>query len=324
MIQTFPLPLPIAVSGPRWVRWIVLVSIIVLPTTVAAKSDAPEEECPTYLAPEQRNDPAELALNGVACFQAEHYDWALTYYTAAYSLEPDSFLLGGIGRSLHELGIYEPAADYYQRFLHAEQTPYGTDRIRQRVDELEVIRDKEGTTAVLHSQPSGVTAYLVLDNGHWHELGTTPLEVELREGKYQFAFHSPGFRPRLVSKSLGSADSVKVESDLVSEESALNISDRRRRSAGTWMMATAVPATAAGATMVVLAMNDDDRQSLRTPGTITSAAGITILLTGAILYLSASSSEDPVPATELDALSADSRSFRPTMGINHLGFRLDF
>lgn len=312
--------------------WMILVTVAVLLTSPAAASaedgveiDDPEEECSTYLDAEDRHDVEALTFQGVACFQAEEYAWALTYYTAAYDLDADLFLLGGIGRSLHELGIFELAVGYYQRFLRGDDIPSGADRIHQRLDELDRAIDEEGATVSLRSSPSGVTAYVVLDNGHWYEIGPTPVEIKMRDGDYEFAFHAPGFRPRQLSKSIDTGESQEIRAEMVSEDAALNVSDRKRRIAGVWTMGAAIPATATGATLIALSMQNDDRGSLRTPGTVVSAAGATALLTGAIIYLSASSSDDPAPTDRPDQADArNALSVEPTVGINHLGLRLRF
>lgn len=306
-----------------------VLATVLAAATVAAEDtveiDDPDEECSTYISPEDRLDVEALTFQGVACFKAERYDWALTHYRAAYSIRPDPFLLGGIGRSLHELGIYQPASRYYQRFLRREQAPSGVERIQRRVDELEASIDENAETVSLHSAPAGATAYVVLENGYWYELGTTPLRVELRGGEYEFAFHGAGYRPRQIQADISGDHSIDAE--LVSEEAALNVSERRRRSAGVWTMVTSIPITAAGATMVALSAQDDDHRSLRTPGTIVSAAGMTTLLTGLIVYFSGSS-EDPSPLDDSlprpDRLTPGEAAVEPMVGIGHLGIRLSF
>ena len=316
--------------------------------------ESEQPECPTFIGSDERDDAHALTLHGIACFEAQEYAWALTHYISAFEIEPDPFLFGGIGRSLHELGLYEPAMGQYRRFLEEDDTPTGADRIRQRVEELEQLTELEATTVSLRSAPSGATAFVVLDNGQWYELGTTPLEVELREGDYTFAFDAEHYRPQTIDTSVAGDEDHRVDGHLVSEDVALGIEQPARRHSGRWMIAGGLVGTASATALLVLSQRNDsaargledeefdtlsdfdERQrhhldradSFRTWGIISAATGVTLLMGGALLYRSASSVKDsPTVNGEKNAVSSvESRSLQvePTLGRNHLGVRLHF
>lgn len=315
-----------------------------------------QPQCSTYIKSEERSDAHALTLHGINCFEAERYSWALTHYSAAFELDPDPFLFGAIGRSLHELGLFEPAMGYYQRFLDEDDAPSGADRIRQRVEELQELSKTEATVVSLRSAPSGATAYVVLDNGEWYELGTTPVEVELREGDYDFVFDADRYHPRQIEFHVEYGQENRVDGHLISEEAALGVSESSRRTSGVWMMATGLAAASGGATMLVLSQQNnsaaqglednefddlsdyDERRrrhldradTYQTWGTISTAVGATALLGGFVLYVSASSSsqdsmiDDSHNDEDMAPVERSSLSLKPVVGLNHLGMRLHF
>ena len=302
--------------------------------------------CDKNLSAAARQDSQTLTMHGVACFEAHKYDWALSYYLKAYAIDPEPFLLGGIGRSLHELGLYEPALDYYYQFLSHDEVPSGAERIRQRVDELEeaVADDEKTATVSLDSAPSGAEAFVVFDNDERYSLGSTPVEVELREGHYEFVFEDEDYLLRRFKTQVASGENNEIYGGLLLEPPAV---DRRRR-AGGWTMAGAVVPLAAGATMLTLSAQEtsaartleddfedlddfdsrrqqhlDSASSYRLWGTVSAAVGATALLTGTILYFSAPASTSPGPDGEDSELSRN-LEVEPTLGLNHLGLRLQF
>ncbi len=313
--------------------------------------EATGDECPTYIAPDDRDNPQTLTLHGVACFEAGQYDWALTYYTRAFALSGDQFLFGGIGRSLHELGLYAPAMNAYHKFLDGDEVPSGADRIRSRVAQLEETIQAEGSELSLHSAPSDTTVYVVLGNGELYAIGSTPMQIELREGEYEFVFDDEHYHPRVVNVTASPDESSEVDGRLVSESSGLSVSEHRRRRAGVWTATTGLGIGAAGGALLVMSahnnstarsLEEDDFSDLsdyderrrshldsahtqRTWGTITTAAGATVLLTGMLLYFSGSPS-GPAADDDNSPYSKDAQRLQlePTVGLNNLGFRLRF
>ena len=314
-------------------------------TAWAQKDDEATAECPTYIAPHQSEDANELTMHGVNCFEDERYDWALTYYRRAYEVAPDSFLLAAIGRSLHELGLYEPALAYYHQFLEQEDPDSATaQRIRQRVATIEDALDDDPAVVELRSSPPGSKAHIVLDNGQWYSLGHTPVDVSLRQGSYRFAFDGPGFRPTETRGRAVAGHQRTVETTLISEDSLFSSTEQSRRRAGLWTMAGSGVVTAAGVTLLVLSAQQtsaaqtlennfddpetfdqrrydhlDQADSYRFAGTITTAVGATGLATGALLYFLTKPS-----TTSDDDQVARSWSVEPQLGFNQVGLRLTF
>lgn len=327
------------------------------PSTVPAgepEQSDDQQECPTYVDARDREAPEALALHGVNCFEAGQYQWALTHYRRAYDLDPDPFLLGGIGRSLHELGLYEPAMEYYQQFLDQEPVPSGADRIRERVEELESALETGAGTVSLRSAPPNTTAYVVLDNGEWFELGETPLATRVRAGDLQLAFRTDSYRPRHEDAGVSTDETTEVDAELVSEDSSLGVSARSRRRAGLWTGGASLLAGAAGTTLLVVsareqdAANDLQREDFedldayqrrhndhldtaartRRWGTVTTAMGVTGLLTGSLLVLSTLSEsppelDDPPDEQETDQATGP-RPITPTVGADGVGVRVRF
>ena len=305
-----------------------------------------EGQCATYLPAELSERPQELVLQGVTCFESGHYEWALIYYQRAYDLTGERFLYGGMGRSLHELGLYGPARAYYKQFLRGEDVPSGTDRIRQRMQELEELVEDDGAIIALRSDPSGANVSIKLDNGEQYLLGSTPMDLSLRQGSYDFVFAHPGYHPREVAVTTDDEVS-QIDGRLISETSSLSISERRRRRGGLVLTGLGAGAVATGGTMLGLSVHHDRRardleegdfgtpsdyderlrghldssDQWRSTGLITAGAGSAVLLTGVILYVSGrpSSVENP-PTDEENA----QRGWTPTIGPGQVGVELRF
>ncbi len=332
--------------------WLTIAALVLHAHSAAAVEDIDvddEQECPTYADTDA--DAASLGLKGVTCFQAGQYDWALTHYLAAHQLQPDPMLLGGIGRSLHELGLYQPALNYYEKFLEQESDTSRAERIRGRVEALEESLEDSAATVSLRGTPPGTTAYVVMDNGEWYALGSTPQEIDVRPGRYNFAFDSDEMRPRTVSARASASRTTVVDTELVSEKSAVKTSRRARRRAGIWTSTSSLVVGAAGATLLVMSARETSRaESLESDefeglsdfderqrdhldladatgrwGLITAAVGATGLLIGSTLYLTGLPATDS--GSELDDDQADTASglhVEPTVGLDQVGVRLRF
>ena len=296
-------------------------------------------QCVTYVDIEDRDDAEVLGMKGVACFQDGRYEWALTYYQRAHSMDPDPLLLGGIGRSLHELGLYEPALDYYRRYLDRDSTSSRAARIEERVRQLETSLDDSATVSFQPS-PSSSTAYVVLENGEWYELGETPLEVDIAPGDYQFVLSADGHRHRHVHTG--------IDGDTVIDEelTTFGIAGRNRKRAALWTAGSSLVVGITGATLLTISSQErsaaqqlddgdfddlsdyderrrahlDRARSTRLWGTAGTAVGVTGLLFGTILYMTASSVSD------IDDASSQARRWspEPTVGVGQFGVQFHF
>lgn len=318
--------------------------VLLFSSTAAADST---EDCPRYTAPPHQDDAQQLIMKGVACFETGDYTWALTHYQRAYELDGDPFLLGAIGRSLHELGLYDPAMAHYRRFLDREDIPSGADRIRARVEELESDLDDDAGTVSIRTAPSGVTTYVVLNNGEWHELGATPADARLREGSWEFVFVEDDHRPHRVTADVSRHEQQSLNEGLIARDSALVISSRARRRTAVWTMATSLVIGAAGGTMLVLSSQEnaaaerleegdfdelsdfderrrdhlDTARTTRFWGTVAAGVGATGLLAGGILFFSTPS---PASVEDDEADQSAGLQLQPTVSPAQIGIRGHF
>lgn len=338
-------------SSLRWSCCLGIALLSVLSATSPAVADEQvdditadvddDEECATYVNPDDRDDAEALGLKGVACFQATEYDWALTHYRRAYVLSSRSDLLAAIGRSLHELGLYEPAAAYYERFLEEAQA----EPIRRRLDEVQATIEEHATTVTLRATPPGTTAFVVLDNGEWYELGDTPMQLQVREGDYEFGFDAPGYRPQTVRVDATDGEPTSADTELI--EDPLDRAQRQRRTAGLWTVGGSLIVGAAGGALLAMSaqetsqakmLEDDDFEDLGDYderrrahldaaattgrwGVITAAVGATGLLVGSALILSTLG--DPNGPADADETSS-THQLQPTFGTNRIGVRFQF
>ncbi|MFB6351194.1 MAG: tol-pal system YbgF family protein, partial [Bradymonadaceae bacterium] len=128
--------------------------------------DTSDEQCPKNLPPEEASDAKQLTLLGVSCFKVEQFAQAYTYYHRAYQIEQSDALRAAMGRSLHELGVYELAKFYYEDFLEGQSSDSGSvQKIRNRLGQLNDDIDGKGVRTKLQSLPPNATVHLQISNG---------------------------------------------------------------------------------------------------------------------------------------------------------------
>ena len=312
--------------------------------------------CLTQRPDPESTDHRALTLQGLSCFEAGRYDWALTHDRAAFALSPEPVLLGTIGRSLQELGLYDLALAHYQAFLaHESQTP-AAERIRGRIEELEEARRKEGAILQLIATPPGHPVALVLENGDWLELGRIPAEISLQAGTYEFVFTGQGYLPRHEKIRLSAGQSRTIRTHLISEQAAFNLSSRAIRRSGVFTFGVAVPLTAAGVTLLAMSSQNtsaalelernfadlsdydtrrrellDEAATYRRWGTIGTGIGATGMIVGALLFSATSTTAGeearPGPIEPQESSPQEARraiDWAPLVSPNHLGFQLRF
>ncbi|TXD34551.1 PEGA domain-containing protein [Lujinxingia vulgaris] len=319
------------------------------PLSVRAQAPAPAPaQCPDYVIPDQQEDPRVLTLHGVSCFEAGDFERALHYYLRAYARSPEPLLRGAIGRSLHELGIYGPARQFYQDYLDSPAADAsGAQRIRERIDQLDATLAADAAALEVRSSPPGARAHLVLESGEWFELGPTPVTTRLREGHYEVAITREGYQTRRVSTRVDANAQAVVEPTLVADAAAFDVSAAGWRRGALWTLAASTPVAAAGTAMLVLSAQDtaaardaarqyDDpgelerrrrellerSDDLRTWGTVTTVAGAAGILTGVVLYLSANRLASPGGGS--DGESQAGLRVQPELGANYAGVRVHF
>ncbi len=280
-----------------------------------ASADA---ECTSYIPPELSEDPNELALRGVACFESAEYLQALIFYREAYALSKSAPLRGAIGRALQELGYPDLAREYYAEYLKLQSpdTP-GYQKIRQRMSIVEKRLREEAVEVELQTQPGSADAYVVLEDEYWEKIGKTPARVRLLPGDYRIVYRDDDYITQEELISVPSSDQPQTyRATLVPQESLFHSTGNSLRRWGVYTMIGAIPFAVAGGTFFVLsgqrsgeaddyqnepnfdpARRDelrDESESFQTWGTASMAVGAGLLLTGGVLYLIGVSSRPDV------------------------------
>lgn len=206
-----------------------------------------EKKCPRNLPPETASDAKRMTLLGVSCFKEEQFAQAYTYYHRAYEIEKSDLLRAAMGRSLHEIGIYEVAAFYYEAYLDSNDSGKGADKIRRRMEQLEKDTDEKGVETQLKSFPPNSTVHVELTNGDWVKLGDSPTVVHLREGRYRFAYERPNYRRRHVRRRLTKAGNpVVVDAQLYHEKSLFKVTAHRWKRNAFVMSLASIPLIGGG------------------------------------------------------------------------------
>ncbi|RVU44750.1 PEGA domain-containing protein [Lujinxingia sediminis] len=319
------------------------------PLLAHAQTPAPApHQCPDYVSPDHREDARVLTLHGVSCFEAGDFERALHYYLRAYARSPGPLLRGAIGRSLHELGIYGPARQYYQDYLDSPAADTsGAQRIRERIEQLDATLAEDAAALEVRSSPPGARAHLVFESGEWFELGTTPVTARVREGRYEVALTREGYRTQRVRTRVHSNTQAVVEPTLVADAAAFDVSAASWRRGALWTLVASTPVAAAGTAMLILSAQDSEAarnadtlyedsdeaeqrravllersDNLRTWGTAATVAGAAGMITGVVLYFSANRLASP--GGEPGAESQAGVRVQPELGANYAGVRVRF
>lgn len=232
-----------------------------------------EPTCPeTSVAPD-RPSADEFTLMGVACFKSGEYADAYTFYRRAYDRSPSPLLTAAIGRSLHKLGIYHLAEDYYRQFLKADadqETAASADKIRRRLHQLQSDIDDAGRSLQMTSVPSSAKVSVALDNGTWLHIATTPGSVTLESDSYRFAIRHPDYRAKIRQIDLtANGGSKTLQTTLFHREAGFNETGRAWKRRGTIAAYASIPVIATAGVLFGLshaaqqnadymALNDED------------------------------------------------------------------
>lgn len=232
------------------------VGIAFTPSAWAESDDNPqllgdersEEECPrNVILSGTPSDADRLTLFGVACFKNEKFAQAYTHYRRAYEIEPSDLLRAAMGRSLHELGIYDVAEHHYSSFLEGTEGPRAK-KIQQRRDQLR--RDIETSAAKvdLRSFPQNATVATRLPDGGWVDVGQTPTRVALAPGRYRFKFKRAGYRNRTLERDVPRSDEpTAVEADLYHRDALFDTTAHELKKTGFITVLSSIPFLAGGA-----------------------------------------------------------------------------
>lgn len=235
-------------------------------------SDADDDSaCPRESRIPPDTSPEQFTLMGVACFKSGDHARAYTYYRRAYDAAPRPLLTAAIGRTLHRLGIYHLAGQYYRRFLESDaaetgQSAASADKIRSRLDQLERDIERDGRNLRITSVPSSAAISVTLDNGEWVSLGRTPTAVVLAPDTYRFAIHHPNHRGRVRTVDLQSDSAPEsVDITLFHREAGFDKTAASWKRGGFIVSAASVPLFATAGLLFGLSHNavrDADRIEL--------------------------------------------------------------
>ncbi len=228
---------------------------------------ASKAECPSYVPAEERSNPNQLALRGVACFEAKNYLQALIFYREAYGISKSALLRGAIGRSLQELGFPDLAREYYKSYLRVQAPGSdGYQKIRERMDVVEQQLAERSSEVEIRSTPSDAKVYVILDGEYWEELGTTPLKVRLLPGDYKLVFRKADHVTEETEITVEPKTDAKFEEELIDQTALFGTTNRRWRQAGVITMLSAIPFAAGSVTMLILSANERDKAERYKPG----------------------------------------------------------
>lgn len=287
----------------------------------------------------------DITLRGVACFEARHYDWALTYYLKAYDRDADPFLYGAIGRALQELGLFSLAEDSFRQFIDHTPTMESSSaqRIERRLSDLEELEEEHMAAVAIGRPVPDATADVVFANGERFPIGHLPTTLRVDPGtELTVEINAPGYHPRRYDASAVD-DQTSVEPALVADDASLTLSDRSRRRLGLTLGTGGLVVSSAGVALLFMGRHhgsratdldaDDfnelsdldrrqrhhlDRQDrYRRLGITGAAAGGAALIGASLIYLRTSSSTDATPDDAQAGL-------RPVAGPQSLGVRWRF
>ncbi len=307
-------------------------------------------KCPSHVPADRETDARSLTLLGVACFKQEKYARAYTFYHRAYQEDRSDTLRAAMGRSLHELGVYQVAKSYYETFLdNAEPDRQSTEKIQKRLEQLGRDLDQDAAHTKLRSFPSGASVHLQLSNGQWVELGQTPTEVRLREAEYRFAFDHADHRRRRVRRELAASSNPEtIAVDLYPTRAGFDTSSRQWKKAGLITGLSSIPVLGLGGLFFGLSANkfaeaedltgdgyyDPDRENAlvyrghrqREIGIGFTALGAAAAITGGVLFLRGKglepSGESSRSTSEQE--TSERQAFRPVVTPRSIGFRARF
>lgn len=315
--------------------YIVLTATLLALPRVAPAQAPPSLDCAEYVVPEERNDPSRLALRGVACFEAGQYLRALRHYRRARELSDANLLNAAIGRTFQELGYPFIARRYYRDYLNGPiEESDGRAKIEARLQSVEA-ELADAARVRIESAPPGTTVFVVIENQHHEELGVTPLDLEMRAGRYDFVFERDGYVTHTSHVNVGSKQDRIVRAELVAEGAAFSVSGRQLRRTGIIAMGAALPMLVAGPALYFVGRNergavdelpqrerlDASRSAvtMQNVGIVLTAAGVVTLGAGLTVFLLGR-------RADADTSAADEKAWRWVPYVDHrtAGIHLQF
>jgi tetratricopeptide (TPR) repeat protein len=187
--------------------------------SVAVNAQPEEEPDPSTMSPEERLDEAlRLSELGRLHFEGREFEEAADAFSRAWSLHPDPVLGYNAGRSYENAGDYQLALAFYQATLDLEPADAdirdrcsdGVVRITNILSRLEEDLSQRPARVEVRSDPEGAVVRIDGD-----ERGSTPMEIELLPGTYEFAVALDTYEPYEETVSLEPAQALVMRITLV-------------------------------------------------------------------------------------------------------------
>jgi tetratricopeptide (TPR) repeat protein len=213
--------------------WLITIFIAVLVTPSMAFAQEGEEEGQEGETPS--GDDAEVSPEdpqaaqrarerfqaGMEHFQAHRYRDAIHEFELAASLVPSADIWFNIARAWEELGEYEPAIEYYRRYLRDRVDPPDRQRVEQHIAELEERMEAERqqgqhapTTGTLRIRANQDGATVIVDG---REVGESPLSVPIttQPGEHEVMVEKEGYLPFRSQVNVQAGGDTTAYADLV-------------------------------------------------------------------------------------------------------------
>lgn len=217
------------------------------PTGEAPPSDAPPADVPPSSTPTPPPLPADSSAQarvefraGMAAFEAHEYHQAIAAFERAAALTPSADLWFNIARSYEELNEFEPAAEYYRRYLRDRVDPPDRARVEERIASLEeraeaarVAARQTPTTGTIRVDVDVPGATVSIDD---REVGTSPVALPLTypQGEHIVEVRMDGRIPFRARVRVDAGSNVVAVANLAHATEYRSIRGRRRV---TWVMA---------------------------------------------------------------------------------------
>jgi len=151
--------------------------------------------------PQAAQHARERFLAGMEHFEAHHYREAIHEFELAASLVPSADIWFNIARAWDELGEFEPAIEYYRRYLRDRVDPPDRARIEQHITDLEAQMEEARqeshhapTTGTLRIRSNVEGAKVIVDG---REVGESPIAapITLEPGEHEIFVEKEGYLP---------------------------------------------------------------------------------------------------------------------------------
>lgn len=198
-------------------RWIIVLGLLSLSATTHAQRATPETDDPAEGAPadgegeatpegqpenmEATRQARQHFTDGMGHFDERRFREAIREFQLAGQLVPSADLWFNIARAHEELSEYEPAIEYYQRYLRDRVDPPDRERVEAHIASLQERLEAERrerrhapTTGTLRIRTSIEGAAVAVDG---RSLGESPIAapMTLPPGRHRLTVHEDGYVP---------------------------------------------------------------------------------------------------------------------------------